>query len=68
MKVYTVNKKIKRYLRLYRVFTSQFFKIIMQSKVDFVKTSTGFGTAGATAENVKLIYDTVKGVCKIRRA
>ena len=43
-------------------------KICMAAKVDFVKTSTGFGTAGATAENVKLIYDTVKGVCKIKAA
>ncbi len=41
-------------------------KICMQAKVDFVKTSTGFGTAGATAENVKLIYETVKGVCRVK--
>ncbi|MBQ7942740.1 MAG: ABC-2 family transporter protein [Lachnospiraceae bacterium] len=35
-------KKIKRYLRLYRVFSSQFFKTIMQSKVDFLMGLLGF--------------------------
>lgn len=41
-------------------------KICMQSKIDFVKTSTGFGTGGALEDDVKLIYETVKGVCKIK--
>lgn len=41
-------------------------KICMQTKIDFVKTSTGFGTSGAKLEDVKLIYDTVKGYCKIK--
>lgn len=40
--VINAMKKIKRYLRLYRVFTSQFFKIIMQSKVDFMMGLLGF--------------------------
>ncbi len=33
---------IKRYLRLYRVLVTQFFKVIMQSKVDFFMGLTGF--------------------------
>ena len=41
-------------------------KICMQTKIDFVKTSTGFGTGGARLEDVKLIYDTVKGVCMVK--
>lgn len=41
-------------------------KICMQTKMDFVKTSTGFGTAGAKLDDVKLIYDTVKGNCKVK--
>lgn len=41
-------------------------KICAQTKIDFVKTSTGFGTGGATLEDVKLIYDTVKGVCQVK--
>lgn len=41
-------------------------KICMQSKIDFIKTSTGFGTGGATVEDVNLIYETVKGNCGIK--
>lgn len=41
-------------------------KICMQTKIDFVKTSTGFGTSGANLEDVKLIYDTVKGYCLVK--
>ncbi len=33
---------IKRYLRLYRVLISQFFKVILQSKVDFLMGLFGF--------------------------
>ena len=35
-------KTLKRYLRLYRVLISQFFKVIMQSKVDFLMGLFGF--------------------------
>lgn len=35
-------KTIKSYLRLYRVFISQFFKIILQSKIDFMMGLMGF--------------------------
>ena len=33
--------------------------IVKNAKADFVKTSTGFGSAGATVENVKLIKEAV---------
>lgn len=33
--------------------------IVKEAKANFVKTSTGFGTAGATVENVKIIKDAV---------
>lgn len=36
------------------------------AKVDFVKTSTGFGTAGATIENVRLLKEQVGDRCKIK--
>ena len=35
-------------------------KASKKAKADFVKTSTGFGTGGATREDVKLMHDTVK--------
>lgn len=35
-------KTIKRYLRLYRILISQFFKVILQSKVDFFMGLLGF--------------------------
>lgn len=41
-------------------------KLCMQTKIDFIKTSTGFGLGGANLNDVKLIHDTVKGVCKIK--
>ena len=33
---------------------------------DFVKTSTGFGTGGATVEDVKLMLDTVQGKARVK--
>ena len=41
-------------------------KICAQCKIDFVKTSTGFGTGGATEEDIKLINETVKSACGIK--
>ena len=35
-------KTIKRYGRLYKVLISQFFKVILQSKVDFLMGLLGF--------------------------
>lgn len=43
-------------------------KCAMDAKAEFVKTSTGFSTHGATVEDVKLMADTVKGVCKVKAA
>lgn len=43
-------------------------QICMEVGVEFVKTSTGFNKEGATFENVKLMSDTVKGVCKVKAA
>lgn len=37
-----------------------------EAKADFVKTSTGFSTGGATVEDVKLMKDTVKGRCLVK--
>lgn len=37
-----MKKTIKRYMRLYRVLISQFFKVILQSKVDFLMGLLGF--------------------------
>lgn len=41
-------------------------KTCEQAKVDFVKTSTGFGIGGATEDNVALIYKEVAGKCKVK--
>jgi len=43
-------------------------QICMEVGVDYVKTSTGFNKYGATFEDVKLMSDTVKGVCKVKAA
>ena len=43
-------------------------KLCMNAKADFVKTSTGFSTSGATVEDVKLMKDTVKYQCKVKAA
>jgi len=43
-------------------------KCILDAKADFVKTSTGFSTNGATFEDVKLLKDTVKDNCFIKAA
>ena len=38
----------------------------MKARVDFVKTSTGFASGGATVEDVTLIHETVKKKCQIK--
>ncbi len=43
-------------------------KVCMQAKVDFVKTSTGFGTMGATENVVSLIRKNIAGKCYIKAA
>lgn len=41
-------------------------EIIIKAGADFVKTSTGFSTGGATVEDVKLLKSTVKDKIKIK--
>ena len=41
-------------------------KLCAVTKIDYVKTSTGFGTGGATLDDIKLIFDSVKGCCKVK--
>ena len=43
-------------------------EICMEVKVEYVKTSTGFNKYGATFDDVKLMSDTVKGVCLVKAA
>lgn len=41
-------------------------ELAIQSGADFIKTSTGFGSGGATIKAVKLMKSTVKGSTKIK--
>lgn len=41
-------------------------ELAIAANADFVKTSTGFGTGGATIEDVKLMKNTVKDTLKIK--
>lgn len=43
-------------------------KISVKAGVDFVKTSTGFSSGGATQEDVKLMVDSVAGACRVKAA
>lgn len=43
-------------------------KDAMASDADFVKTSTGFSTGGATLEDVKLMKETVGDKCRVKAA
>lgn len=43
-------------------------EIVSQSDADFIKTSTGFSTAGATREDIKLFAEHVTGNTKIKAA
>lgn len=40
--------------------------IAKEVKPDFIKTSTGYGTSGASIEDVILMRDTVEGFCQIK--
>ncbi len=42
--------------------------IAKEAKPDFIKTSTGFGTGGATLEDVALMIETVEGQVKVKAA
>ena len=41
-------------------------KLAVEAGADFVKTSTGFGSGGATFEDVQLMLDTVAGKAKVK--
>ncbi len=41
---------------------------VVRAGADFVKTSTGFSTGGATVEDVKLLKEVVAGRCQIKAA
>lgn len=43
-------------------------ELAMNAKADFVKTSTGFSTGGATKEDVELMAKTVNGKCLVKAA
>lgn len=43
-------------------------KIAVEAGASYIKTSTGFGTAGATVEDVKLIRETIGNKAKIKAA
>ena len=43
-------------------------QIAKEVKPDFTKTSTGFGPGGALIEDVKIMLETVDGVCKVKAA
>lgn len=42
--------------------------VAKEVKPDFIKTSTGFGTGGATFEDVELMVQTVEGACQVKAA
>lgn len=41
-------------------------QLAVEANADFVKTSTGFSTGGATIEDVKLMYNIVDGKAKVK--
>lgn len=43
-------------------------KAVVNAKADYIKTSTGFSTAGATFHDIELFADNVSGKCKIKAA
>ena len=45
---------------------AQACKLVAQAQAHFVKTSTGFGSAGATLEHVRLMRETVGQFCGVK--
>ena len=41
-------------------------KVCERAKVDYIKTSSGYGTGGANVEDVSLIFETVRNKLKIK--
>jgi deoxyribose-phosphate aldolase len=44
----------------------QLCKLCVDAKADFVKTSTGYGTGGATREDVEIMMNAVAGKCEVK--
>ncbi|MEG2053819.1 MAG: deoxyribose-phosphate aldolase, partial [Oscillospiraceae bacterium] len=42
--------------------------VVCNAGADFIKTSTGFSTGGATFDDIKIFAECVKGRCKIKAA
>ena len=42
--------------------------LVVEARADFIKTSTGFSTAGATFHDIELFARCVRGRCKIKAA
>ena len=43
-------------------------RMVIQAKVDYIKTSTGFSTGGATREDVALLVEHTRGLVKVKAA
>ena len=43
-------------------------EIVSKSDADYIKTSTGFSSGGATVEDIKLFAENIKGKTKIKAA
>ena len=43
-------------------------KVVTEAKADFIKTSTGFSTAGATREDIKIFSENIGGNVKMKAA
>jgi len=41
-------------------------RLSLEAGADFLKTSTGFSTGGATSEDVKLLADLANGAAKVK--
>ena len=43
-------------------------EVVTEAKADFIKTSTGFGTGGATREDIKLFKEHIGPAVKMKAA
>ena len=64
----SISKVIFEYCYLTKDEIRKCAQIAKEVKPDFIKTSTGFGTSGALIEDVKIMLETVDGVCKVKAA
>ena len=63
-----VSKVILENCYLDEIAKVQACKIALKTKIDFVKTSTGFGTGGATIDDIKLMRSIVGNNVKVKAA